>query len=456
MGSDFLGTIAPPAGMRVLLYENLTPEFVPASLAGADGAVPDADAFAPLIATASAQRGATQDTSQSIANHAGTESFVTIPLAGRKNEPLGVFLVGTQQVERAIVANRIRQVAVVIALSGILFGMFLSWWASIRVSRPLAGLAEGAQKIASGNLGALVTLRSSDEVGRAARAFNDMSQRLVEQRRESLQAERVAAWREVARRLAHETKERLFPMQVAVSNLRRAREQNAAPFDDVFVESLATLSAEIEKLKASVKRFGDFAKMPPPRIEPVNVNETLRAAVKQFEPQFSAIGRPIVTPELFLDDAVGPIAADPILLSHAFESLLLRLLDGMPAGGTLTIRTGQQKGFVRIEVFDNGNGLLPEECARMFTPYYAASQPSAGLGLAVVQSVVSELRGRISVESASGEGTKFRIEFPASTTAAPATPPQIPQASKPTPKPDDPARLEPPREMPALPISYRT
>ena len=114
-----------------------------------------------------------------------------------------------------------------------------------------------------------------------------------------MQTERVAAWRELARRLAHELKNPLFPLQLTVENLQRARAA-AEQFNEVFFESTATLRAELENLKTIVSRFSDFAKMPPPQFEPVDVNELVRGAVKLFEPQLAAVGRPPITPELYL------------------------------------------------------------------------------------------------------------------------------------------------------------
>jgi two-component system nitrogen regulation sensor histidine kinase NtrY len=413
MDGDFLHTLASPAGTRALLYQNLSNGFVPAALTSPGGPVADGDRFAPLLASASGQHGMWEQTIQWNADPGSAEHFVAVPLNGRQNKLLGVLLVGSEQQERAILLNQILALSVVMAATGVLLGIFLSWWVSASVSRPLARLAAGAQKVSAGDLGTQVAARSRDEVGCAVRAFNAMIRQLAEQRRGALETERVAAWREVALRMAHETKERLFPLQVAVESVRRAREQNPERLDEVFLESLATLTAELEKLKTSVKRFGDFAKMPAPRLEPVDLNETLRSVVKRFEPQFSAIGRPPVTPELFLDDGVARISADPEQLSRSFESLLLRSLDSMPAGGSLTIRTRQGRGLVRVEVTDTGTGLLPEECARMFTPYYAVGQQTAGLGLATVQSIVSEHGGKIFAESAPKGGTTFRMEFPA-------------------------------------------
>jgi nitrogen fixation/metabolism regulation signal transduction histidine kinase len=227
-----------------------------------------------------------------------------------------------------------------------------------------------------------------------------------------VQTERVAAWRELARRLAHELKNPLFPLQLTVENLQRARQQTPDQFDEVFFESTATLRAELENLKTIVSRFSDFAKMPPPEFERVDVNELVRSTVKLFEPQLAPVGRPPITPELYLDEGLPRPQADAILLRRALENLILNSLDAMPAGGTLTIRTAHRPGAVRLEVTDTGEGLTPEECARLFTPYYTNKRHGTGLGLAIVQSVVSDHNGRIEVESAPGAGATFRIELP--------------------------------------------
>jgi signal transduction histidine kinase len=152
--------------------------------------------------------------------------------------------------------------------------------------------------------------------------------------------------------------------------------------------------------------------MPPPEFEPVDLNELVRGAIKLFEPQLAPVGRPHIAPELYLDENLPHPQADPTLLRRALENLILNSLDAMPAGGMLTVRTAHRTGAVRLEVTDTGAGLTPEECARLFTPYYTTKRHGTGLGLAIVQSVVSDHGGRIEVESAPGAGTTFRIELP--------------------------------------------
>jgi len=106
------------------------------------------------------------------------------------------------------------------------------------------------------------------------------------------------------------------------------------------------------------------------------------------------------------------IAADPQLLHRALSNLVLNAMDAMPNGGTLTLRTRPAGDAVTIEVSDTGSGLSPEECDRIFTPYYTSKQHGTGLGLAIVQSVVSDHQGKISVRSEAGHGATFLIELP--------------------------------------------
>jgi signal transduction histidine kinase len=216
----------------------------------------------------------------------------------------------------------------------------------------------------------------------------------------------------LARRLAHELKNPLFPLQLTVENLMRARRQSPQQFDEVFAESSRTLLAEISNLKAIIGRFSEFSKMPHPQLQPVQINETLRGVAQLFQAQLKAPGREPIECKLELEESAGSIAADPELLHRAFSNLVLNAMDAMPKGGTLTLRSRRNDGRVIVEVTDTGTGLTPEECARIFTPYYTSKQHGTGLGLAIVQSVVSDHAGRISVRSKPGAGTTFVIELP--------------------------------------------
>src|SRR5262249_46719843 len=289
-------------GMRALLYKNLEPAFIPAALTDSSGRAKGAERFAPLIEQVQKQPREVEQTIQWTPDAASAETFLAIPLTGRQSELLGVLLVGSSRRDLVTLTNFIRVLGLGVGLAGVLLGVVLSWWVAARVTRPVERLAAGAREVAAGRWDARVAINSRDEVGQLARAFNEMTQQLAEQREHLLQAERVAAWREVARRLAHELKNPLFPLQLTVENLQRARGETPEQFDEVFRESTETLRAELVKLNTIVSRFSEFAKMPAPEWQPVNVNEAVRNVVKLFEPQFHTVGRPPITPELMLGE----------------------------------------------------------------------------------------------------------------------------------------------------------
>src|SRR6202047_5090058 len=346
------------------------------------------------------------------ADAASAETFHAMPLLGRNKELLGVLLVGSSRKELVLLTRRIATIAAVVAAAALLVGLLVSFWVAARIPRPVVELAEGAREVATGRWDTRIDVRGTDEIGQLGTAFNDMTRTLAVQKEKLVQTERVAAWRELARRLAHELRNPLFPMQITVENLQRARKLDAKQFLEVFNESTATLKAELANLNTIVGRFSDFSKMPNPQFTKVNVNERMRNAVRLFEPQFNEVGKPTITPELFLTEPLPDIDADPDLLHRAFQNLVLNALDAMPAGGTLTLRTSEREKNIRIEVSDTGKGLTPEECSRLFTPYYTTKQLGTGLGLAIVQSVISDHHGTISVSSEEGHGTTFRIELP--------------------------------------------
>jgi len=434
LDQNFLASLVPPAGTRVLLYRNLEQGFIASALTDVNGSFEQADRLRPLIEDIQKQPKPLVRTIDWTENAADAESFHAIPLAGRNNELLAVLLLGSSRRELVLLTRHILQIAAAVAGAALLIGLLISLWVSARITRPLEELAEGAREVASGRWDTVIDLRGRDEIGQLASAFNEMTQTLAAQREQLVQTERVAAWRELARRLAHELRNPLFPLQITVENLQKARQLDAKQFLEVFNESTATLRAELANLNTIVGRFSDFSKMPAPHFARVNINEALRNAVRLFEPQFNAVGKPPVIPEYFLTEPLPEIDADADLLHRAFQNLVLNALDAMPAGGTLTMRTTEHEGHVRIEVSDTGKGLTPEECSRLFTPYYTTKVQGTGLGLAIIQSVVSDHHGTISVSSDEGHGTTFRIELPQHQSAHPPAPPEEPAPEKKSPQ----------------------
>jgi signal transduction histidine kinase len=431
LDQNFLASLVPPAGTRALLYKNLDQNFVASALTDVNGSFDQANRLEPLIQEVQKQPKPQVSTIEWTDDAADAETFHAIPLTGRNNELLGVLLLGSSRKEIVLLTRHIWQIAGAVAGAALIVGLLLTLWVSSRITRPLEELSEGAREVASGRWDTVIDLRGRDEIGQLAAAFNEMTQTLASTREQLVQTERVAAWRELARRLAHELRNPLFPLQITVENLQKARQLDAKQFLEVFNESTSTLRAELANLNTIIGRFSDFSKMPAPHFAKVNINEALRNSVRLFEPQFNAVGKPPVIPEYFLTEALPEIDADADLLHRAFQNLVLNALDAMPAGGTLTMRTSQHEGNIRIEVADTGKGLTPEECSRLFTPYYTTKIQGTGLGLAIIQSVISDHRGTISVTSDEGRGTTFRIELPQrQAVQRPAPAPEPPAAEK--------------------------
>ena len=415
LDQTFLQSLVLPAGMRALLYRNVEPELSRQQLIDASGQVAQAAQLEPLIARV---RQSGREAADTIEWPDGPERVDGIPLAGRDGAVLGVLLVGSSGRELAALVSQIRWSGVAFGALGLTFGFILSYVVAARVTRPVEQLAEASRSVARGDWDVKVDdIHASGEIEELARAFDTMTRQLVEERERLIQTERVAAWRELARRLAHELKNPLFPLRVTLDNLRRAKALPGAEFDEVFDESLTTMTSGLANLNTVIGRFSDFARMPPPEFASISVNDIVRQSVQLFRAQLDALDRPPIALSVDLDESLGMIRADAEQLARAVQNLLLNAIDAMPSGGELAIRTRRANGAVHIEVSDTGEGLTDEERQRLFTPYYTTKQHGTGLGLAIVQSVVADHAGKVWVDSVRGRGATFHVEIP----AAPAT-----------------------------------
>ena len=404
LGAGFLRDFPVPAGTQLLIYQNVSGPFDAHNFAGADPGT--GGNYQALVEDARSNG----RNAEGITGSGGDSMSVTaIPLKGTDGTVLAVLVVANSRRSMVEVQRHIRDIAYGIAGLGIIFAVIASLWIAARISRPIEELARAAGQVAAGNWETRVDIRTLDEVGDLARSFNNMTRQLSDQRERLVQTERVAAWRELARRLAHELKNPLTPLQITVENMVRARKLPKKQFDEVFKESTATLEAEIENLKTIVGRFSDFSKLPKPQALEMDAREAVRRVVKLYGPALEE-------KEIELGTSISaeplPILGDSELLHRALSNLVLNAMDAMPEGGTLTVSAVRAREMVRISVADTGAGLTPEECERLFTPYYTTKQHGTGLGLAIVQSVIADHNGTIAVENVEGGGARFVIGLP--------------------------------------------
>ena len=445
----FLQSLVLAPGMRVLLYQNLEPVRLKADTTGpiasgpvasgpvasgpvasrpvasgfsrtdvsgrqlisADDNPPEAAPLEPLIARVIQDR---QEVKDVVVWPDGPETVDALPLAGPDGSVLGVLLIGSSGRELAALVSSIRWSGIAFGALAIALGFAVSFLVSSRVTRPVEQLAVAARTVAGGDWDVRVDdLSATGEIKVLADAFDTMTRQLVDHRDRLVQAERVSAWRELARRLAHELKNPLFPLRITIDNLRRAKTLSPAEFDEVFDESLTTLQTGLGNLNTVIGRFSDFARMPAPEFAQVSLNEIVEQSVALFRAQLSAPGHPPVSVVVALDPSVATIRGDGEQLRRVVQNLLLNAIDAMPQGGELRVATRRVNGSVRLDVADTGQGLNEEERSRLFTPYYTTKQHGTGLGLAIVQSVVADHSGKIWVDSQPGRGATFHIELPA-------------------------------------------
>jgi nitrogen fixation/metabolism regulation signal transduction histidine kinase len=315
------------------------------------------------------------------------------------------------------VAVDIRRLSIALAATTLVGALVGAVLLSGRIARPVRELAAGARRVAAGDLNAAVPVATADEIGQLARSFNAMTADLRNSRERLLQAERVAAWREMARRLAHELKNPLFPIQLSIETLRRVLDQeqrgdvvSGPRFAELFRESSETIIEELGSLRKIIDEFSQFARMPRPQPAPTDVNALVEHTLALHRARADGI-----TLQTELAEGLPPANVDRDLLSRALGNLLANALEAMPEGGTLRVRTAAEPPGVSVQVEDTGPGLDEEQRTRLFTPYYTTKRGGTGLGLAIVQGIVSDHGGRVRVTSEPGKGTTFTLLLPAAT-----------------------------------------
>ena len=314
----------------------------------------------------------------------------------------------------------VRGLAFAFAAASLVGAVLAAVLLSGRIARPVRDLAEQSRRVAAGDPGAAVDAPAGDEVGELAQAFNTMTAELRTSRERLLQTERVAAWREMARRLAHELKNPLFPIQLSIETLRRAWDEPGGRerFAALFRESSDTVLEELQSLRRIIEEFSEFARMPRPELKPVEVAAVVEQALALY--QARAAG---VRIEKDLAPDLGTVSADRALLARALGNLVANALEAMPEGGTLRVRAAPAEDGVVVEVADTGPGLDEDQRTRLFTPYYTTKKGGTGLGLAIVQGIVSDHAGRIEARSAPGEGTTFSLYLPRDPASVVSSPP---------------------------------
>lgn len=295
------------------------------------------------------------------------------------------------------------------ALAGLL-GAAAALALQAAIVRPLERLSQAAQRVAAGELSAGVPVSGADEVAELGRSFNEMLDDLRRAQLRLVQAGRAEVWRDLARRLAHELKNPLFPIQISVETLRRAYEAGgpgSPQFRGLFEDLTATLLAELQSLRRIVEGFAGFARIPEPKLQPTDLNALVERVL-----DLHAAGAERVRVERSLQGGLPQVPADPDLLARAVSNLVANAVEAMPQGGVLRVATRALPRHAEILVSDTGPGLDEQQRKTLFRPYHTTKPGGTGLGLVIAQSIVSDHRGELDVQSEPGRGATFLLRLP--------------------------------------------
>jgi two-component system nitrogen regulation sensor histidine kinase NtrY len=228
---------------------------------------------------------------------------------------------------------------------------------------------------------------------------------------ELITAQKTAAWREVARRIAHEIRNPLTPIQLSAQRIAR-RYRRAAGAEgqfDVIEEGTRTILQEVDTLKGLVSEFSRYARMPTISLVPSDLHEIVENGLLACTSTHEGIAV-----ERTLARDVPAIQADPDQLKRAFTNLFDNAVEAMEGQGTLRVSTSFDPEIetVRVEVADTGPGIKPEDKDRLFLPYFSRKRDGTGLGLAIVHQIVADHNGYVRVADNQPSGTVFTIELP--------------------------------------------
>jgi signal transduction histidine kinase len=292
---------------------------------------------------------------------------------------------------------------------------------------PISELAREARKVASGEARPLA-VHGPREIAELAESFDKMLLDLEATRERLAAASRVAAWREVARSVAHEVKNPLAPIRAAVETLRRLRARGAPEFDEYFDEATRTVLAEVHRISNIVTEFTRFARLPAPKPESSDLGELARQVVRMHESNAAGAKLSLVvrgSPPTVLADRDQIVQLLTNLVQNAIEAVgqgdgevlvtvePFTVAPAKPGTSVAPAKPGTEAEHVSLTVSDNGPGIAPQVASHLFDPYVTTKARGTGLGLAIAQRIAIEHAGELTcVPAPGGRGAAFRLVLP--------------------------------------------
>ena len=319
---------------------------------------------------------------------------------------------GSQEIERQIdeLDRRVLSAAVLF----VLLGGGLGYWMAERIADPVNRLTRATRRIARGDLDARIAATSSDELRRLVEDFNQMAADLKRQRAELERTQRLEAWADMARQVAHDIKNPLTPIQLSAEHARRVNIDRGRPLSPVLDDCVTAILVAGEAAAADLRRSSRAS----PRRRRRAPSRRTSARSSRRSSSRTARRSPAGSPSTCrARDNLPPISIDRTLFARALTNVIENALHAMPGGGRLTIATRLEpaaagSGSVVVSITDTGVGMDPEDIARIFEPYFSTKATGTGLGLTIAKRNVELNGGTIAVTSQRGGGTTVVVKLP--------------------------------------------
>jgi signal transduction histidine kinase len=339
----------------------------------------------------------------------GREGIVTVPQTLRQVE-----------IERQI--DELNRRVVLGLVLFVLLGAGIGYSMAERIADPVNRLTRATRRIARGDLDARIAATSSDELRRLVEDFNRMADDLKRQRTELEHTQRLQAWADMARQVAHDIKNPLTPIQLSAEHARRVNQDMGRPLSPALDECIASILTQVKLLRQIAAEFSSFASSPTAHPEPTEVPALIESVVEPYRAGLT--GR--VSIEVASDAALPLASIDRTLFARALTNVIENSLHAMPGGGTLRIVSrpsglhGQQAAAgppadraIVVEITDTGLGMDQEALSKMFEPYFSTKATGTGLGLTIAKRNIELNGGSIAVRSERGAGTTVTLTVPA-------------------------------------------
>ncbi|HEX9934167.1 MAG TPA: ATP-binding protein, partial [bacterium] len=279
---------------------------------------------------------------------------------------------------------------------------------STGISEPIQDLVGGMHRVASGDFSRTVESKAKDEFRFLIDSFNVMMRELQTTRQQLVQAEKRAAWQEAAKRISHEIRNALTPIFLSLRRIKTA--QPGATPKKAVSDHFRVIDEELASLERMSASFSEFARMPQPQKIRLNLNDVVSAALRVAEQESDTVRfRPDLSPEPLMLDA------DREQVRRLLHNLFKNAAEASAPNTEICIRTRQEKAPIPsavIEIEDHGEGMAPDNLARLFQPYFTTKKKGTGLGLVIAQKIAEDHGGKITARSEKGKGTVMRVAIP--------------------------------------------